>query len=98
MDILISDLSLRVYKTAKKKSSFLNSIKTISEIYHQNLKIAKILKIEILETHGTKERILRDSVFINTEMIPLIQIFRIKQKPNGNFDKLKTRLVMQIDL
>ena len=39
--------------------------------------------------------VLKSNVPTNGEVIPLTWLFRIKRKPNGDFDKFKARLVVR---
>ena len=52
-------------------------------------------EIAALEMHGTWTGVLKSDIPANGEIMPLTWAFRIKRKPNGNFDKFKARLVVR---
>ena len=54
--------------------------------------------ITALEKHGTWTGVLKSTIPEDGEVVPLIWAFRIKRKPNGEFDKFKARLVVRGDL
>ena len=55
-------------------------------------------EIRALEKHGTWQGVVRSSIPKDAEVVPLAWVFRIKRKPNGDFDKFKARLVVRGDL
>ena len=48
--------------------------------------------------HGTCTCVLKRDIPPDGDIVPLTCAFRIKRKPNGDFDKFKARLVVRGDL
>ena len=55
-------------------------------------------EIEALEMHRMQQRVLKSSLPNDTKVVPLLWAFRIKQNPNGDFDRFKACLVVRGDL
>ena len=100
VDTSIPDLSMRAFKASKKgKNPDLPNFREAMEGEHrEEFKKAMEKEIRELEGHGTWRGIVRSSVPQNAEIVPLTWAFRIKRRPNGDFDKFKARLVVRGDL
>jgi hypothetical protein len=100
IDISIPDISLRAYKASKKgKNPDLPNYREAMEGEHTDeFKEAMKKEITALKKHGTWTGVLKNTIPPDGEIIPLTWAFRIKRKPNGEFDKFKARLVVRGDL
>ena len=100
IDTSVPDISLRAYKASKKgKNPDLPNYREAMEGEHADeFKAAMKKEITALEKHGTWTGVLKSDIPEHGEIIPLTWAFRIKRKPNGEFDKFKARLVVRGDL
>ena len=100
IDTSIPDISLRAYKASKKgKHPDLPNYREAMEGEHdEEIKDTMKKEITTLEKHGTWTGVLKSTIPEDGEVIPLTWTFRIKRKPNGEFDKFEARLVLRGDL
>ena len=100
IDTSVPDMSFRAYKASKKGNNpdLPNYREAMEGEHAEEFKSAMKKEINALEKHGTWRGVLKSSIPTNGEIIPLTWAFRIKRKPNGEFDKFKARLVVRGDL
>ena len=100
LDTSVPDLSLRAFKASKKGNNpdLPNYREAMTGPHRKDFEKAMQREIEALESHGTWRGVLRSSIPSDAEVVPLTWAFRIKRKPNGDFDKFKARLVVRGDL
>jgi hypothetical protein len=100
LDTSIPDISLRAYKASKKGNNpdLPNYREAMEGEHAEEFKAAMKKEITALEKHGTWTGVLKSDIPEHGEIIPLTWAFRIKRKPNGEFDKFKARLVVRGDL
>ena len=87
------NISLRAFKAAKKGSNpdLPNYREAMEGEHWEEFKKAMQKEVEQLEKHETWQGVLRNLVPEGAEIVPLTWAFRMKRKPNGEFDKFKAR-------